>query len=442
MSAIDDTMRPWLERILQDTGPLDLYDAHTHIGSNDPDGYKQTLAELLEALDAAGARAVVFPMHEPDGYRAANDVVLAAAAVQPERLVAFCRVSPHDGALPEARRALDAGARGIKLHPRAEQFGMDEPAVAELVALADERRVPVLIHAGRGIPALGENTVRLAERYPQATLILAHAAISDLAWLWRVLPSHPNVLIDTSWWNPVDLIALFALAPPANVVWASDSPYGRPLASVVWALRCALQAGCTPGAAARDRGRHDRARGRRRARRRSSGPPPGPPTRAARPAARARRLEPVQRVRAARRGHRSGRVARAGTAGMRGRHRRARSPPCTPPCSSSSIATRPSSRRHRPGCASRRRRRYMVHALNVARTPDVPLPALPAVPAPTRAEAERSFRRCAARVARQGRRRHRGKAFEWLQARSSCAPSRRTSRRAWTGCHGRSGTGS
>ena len=123
---------------------------------------------------------------------------------------------------------------------------MDEPVVAELVALADERRVPVLIHAGRGIPALGELTVRLAERYPDATLILAHAAISDLAWLWRVLPEHPNVLIDTAWWNPVDLVALFALAPPANIVWASDSPYGRPLASAVMALRCALQAGLTP----------------------------------------------------------------------------------------------------------------------------------------------------------------------------------------------------
>jgi hypothetical protein len=32
--------------------------------------------------------------------------------------------------------------------------------------------------------------------------------------------------------------------------------------------------------------------------------------------------------------------------------------------------------------------RYLVHALNVARTPDVPLPELPGAPAPTRAEAE------------------------------------------------------
>ena len=117
--------------------------------------------------------------------------------------------------------------------------------VAELVALAHERRVPVLIHAGRGIPALGQNTVRLAERYPEARLILAHAAISDLAWLWRVLPEHPNVFIDTAWWNPTDLVALFALAPPASVLFASDSPYGRPVAAAVMALRCALQAGLT-----------------------------------------------------------------------------------------------------------------------------------------------------------------------------------------------------
>ena len=243
MTGIDGAMRPWLERIVQDTGPLDLYDAHTHIGQNDPDGYTQTPGELIAALAPAGARGVVFPMHEPDGYADANDAALAAARAHPDRLVAFCRVSPHDGALPEARRALDAGARGIKLHPRAERFGMGEPAVAELVALAHERRAPVLIHAGRGIPALGQNTVRLAERYPDARLILAHAAISDLAWLWRVLPDHPNVLIDTSWWNPVDLVALFTLAPPASVVWASDSPYGRPIASAVFALRCALQAG-------------------------------------------------------------------------------------------------------------------------------------------------------------------------------------------------------
>lgn len=238
---------PWLDALAAELGgPPELFDAHTHIGANDPDGYRQTPAELLAHLGAAGARAAVFPMHEPAGYPAANDAALAAAEAAGDRLVPYCRVDPRTDALREATRMLDAGARGIKLHPRAERFGMGEPAVRGLVALAHERRVPVLIHAGRGIPALGRDTVALASEFPRATLILAHAAISDLAWLWRVLPEHPNVLIDTAWWNPVDLIALFTLVPPANVVWASDSPYGAPVASAVIALRCALQAGLTP----------------------------------------------------------------------------------------------------------------------------------------------------------------------------------------------------
>jgi uncharacterized protein len=385
MTGIDGAMRPWLERIVHDTGPLELYDAHTHIGQNDPDGYTQTQDELIAALAPAGARGVVFPMHEPDGYAAANDAVLAAAAAYPERLVAFCRVSPHDAALPEARRALDAGARGIKLHPRAERFGMEEPAVAELVALAHDRRVPVLIHAGRGIPALGENTVRLAQRYPDATLILAHAAISDLAWLWRVLPAHPNVLIDTSWWNPVDLVALFALAPPASIVWASDSPYGRPAVAAVWGLRCALQAGCTP---AQLRGIAGGTIARVVAGERPAdlGPPPGPPAAPldlllervvsnlcsafARLAAGTDPVESLVLARLACAVGTDGPLApvHAAVLGLLDRFEAELAPP--PPGLRFPVATR-----------------YMVHALNVARTPDVPLPELPEAPPPTRREA-------------------------------------------------------
>jgi predicted TIM-barrel fold metal-dependent hydrolase len=383
---IDLLMRPWLDRIVEDTGPLDLYDAHTHIGRNDPDGYKQTPEELIAALVPAHARAVVFPLHEPDGYRAANDAVLAAVAAAPDRLVGFCRVSPHDGALAEARRALDAGARGIKLHPRAERFGMDEPAVAELVALAGERRVPVLIHAGRGIPALGEITVRLAERHPGARLILAHAAISDLAWLWRVLPSHPNVLIDTSWWNPVDLVALFSLAPPSSIVWASDSPYGRPLTSAVLALRWALQAGLTP-AQIRGVAGGTLVRVLDGLEPEDLGPPPGPPR------------APIDPLLERAISHLTGAFARivgdADPTEPLGLARLSCAVGADGPVNAVFSAVLEELDRYDaqlapppPGSRFPVALRHLVHALVIARTPDVPLPPRPDAPPPTRAEAE------------------------------------------------------
>ena len=51
------------------------------------------------------------------------------------------------------------------------------------------------------------------------------------------------MFIDTAWWNPADIIAMFSLCPPANVVWASDSPYGLPLVAACQTMRCAFQAG-------------------------------------------------------------------------------------------------------------------------------------------------------------------------------------------------------
>lgn len=242
--ALENEARRWLDATLRATGPLDLFDAHTHLGRNDPDGFKQEADELLTSLRRAGdARAITFPMCEPEGYPPANDAVREAAESSGGRLAWFCRVDPHADPVREARRCLDAGASGIKLHPRAEGFTMAHPTVAELVALAHGRGVPVLIHAGRGIPALGRDTVELADRYPRAKLILAHAAVSDLAWLIPMMPSRPNLLIDTSWWNPADLLTLFSLVPPGQILWASDSPYGDPAGSAAMQLRCALAAG-------------------------------------------------------------------------------------------------------------------------------------------------------------------------------------------------------
>jgi len=41
------------------------------------------------------------------------------------------------------------------------------------------------VHAGRGIPSLGSDAIELARAYARAPLILAHAAIAHLAWIWR-----------------------------------------------------------------------------------------------------------------------------------------------------------------------------------------------------------------------------------------------------------------
>jgi uncharacterized protein len=236
----------WLEPLLAELPGASLFDAHTHIGVNDPDGARCTAEQLLALLTPLGARAVVFPMQEPDGYGEANDLVLSEAAVSQGRLVPFCRLDPRDDPVAEASRCVERGARGIKLHPRAEAFALDATGVRDIFTFAHEQRLPVLIHAGRGIPALGRHSLELASEFPDSRIILAHAAVSELSWIWGHLPDHPNVFIDTSWWNPVDLVTLFAYAPPGRILFASDAPYGVPAMNAILTLRCAVQAGLSP----------------------------------------------------------------------------------------------------------------------------------------------------------------------------------------------------
>ncbi len=242
----DSALRPWFDALRESVPGLRLFDSHTHTGASDPDGFTCSVYELVEALELVDARGVVFTMHEPTGYSEANDRVLAEVAASDGKLIAYCRLDPHDRPVAEAERCLAAGARGLKLHPRAERFSLADPSVEPIFALANERRLPVVIHAGRGIPALGRHVLGHAERFAHARPILAHAGVSDLAWIWRHLDDHPNVFFDTAWWSTLDLLTLFNVVPPGRILWASDLPYGTPLQSAVLALRCALEAGLSP----------------------------------------------------------------------------------------------------------------------------------------------------------------------------------------------------
>jgi predicted TIM-barrel fold metal-dependent hydrolase len=276
----DDPIKPFYADLAATLPPgAAWFDVHTHVGSNDPDGFRCTADEVVACLDRAGhAQALVFAMQEPDGYPAANDRVLADAEASAGRLRALCRLDPHADPMPEARRCLAAGAVGVKLHPRAERFQLSEPAVEEIVALAGERRLPVMVHAGRGIPALGRDAVALARRHPDARIVLAHAGISDLSWIWAEARVLPNLFFDTSWWNVADLTALFATVAPGQIVYGSDIPYGSGIWSGLIALRLAASVGLTPEVTAEIVGGQLRRllAGEDPA---DLGPPPGPPDR-------------------------------------------------------------------------------------------------------------------------------------------------------------------
>lgn len=221
---------------------IEPFDVHAHTGV-DVDGTTRTADEHVSALEAISGRSVVFPLCVDTGYEAENRRVIEESRRHPDRLVPFARLDPRVSATADAGAALDAGARGFKLHPRAEDFRLDHPGVEAIAGVAAEARAPVLIHAGTGVGSFGETIIRLADRHRECPIVLAHAAVSDLVWLADVAAEHPNLFFDTSWWNPSDLLALFALVPPGQVLFGSDEPYMDLELVLAIALRCARFAG-------------------------------------------------------------------------------------------------------------------------------------------------------------------------------------------------------
>jgi hypothetical protein len=224
----------------------DVFDAHTHLG-DDIDGMVGERDELLTIQHAYRVtRSFVFCLDEPDrnpSFTAANDRTLAHAAAAPGELVPFVRLDLDQRPIVEARRCLDLGARGIKLHPRAQRFLPDDPRLEPVFALAAERRVPILIHGGRGLPPIADSLARLLDRHCPPALIVAHAGIVDLAAMARNFAGRPGVFFDTSVWSALDLLDLYRLVPPEQIVYASDYPYGRQPNSLLLAVRTARAAG-------------------------------------------------------------------------------------------------------------------------------------------------------------------------------------------------------
>lgn len=244
-----ESIREWFEAA-QHYLPAgaEVWDAHTHTGQNDPDGVRGTDARLLEKLDEARqAGAVIATNQDPAGYEEPNDRILSEAQASGGRLIPFLRIDPRQGdaAVDEAQRSIAAGHRGIKLHPRAERFELSDTVVRRVLELAARAGLPVLVHAGRGIPSLGRDAARLCDEIDGLRLILAHAAISDLSWLGPTVTDHPGLYFDTAWWDVTDLLALFAWVPPGRIVYASDTPYGHPALGFVLTMRVAASAGYT-----------------------------------------------------------------------------------------------------------------------------------------------------------------------------------------------------
>lgn len=212
-----------------------IVDAHLHLDERLGSAL-EAARELENQLAAAGiARAIVLHLEtQPWSVEEVSE-----ALAQCSRLRGFINVHPeHADAEARLRDGIERfGYIGLKLHPRLQEYGVDDASTIRLVSAAGEMGVPVLVDAFPDGTHLmqGFSPVRyavLAKQCPRTRIIWAHMGghyVMDFMMLAKRLP---NVYVDFSYSLlyyqrssvPVDMAYAMRSMRFERVFYGSDYP--------------------------------------------------------------------------------------------------------------------------------------------------------------------------------------------------------------------------
>ena len=183
-----------------------------------------------------GINALALDMHTP------NDVIAEYVTADPERIVGFMSVDPHQpDALDEVDRcASDLGLKGIKMSPVYQDYDPTELRAGNIHAKAQELGLPIIVHAAfQGMskaPMEWANPLSydpVARDFPDLKLVLAHMGIPWHAEAMIMVRKHPNVYADVSichlrpWWMYQALMAFHESDVMHKLLFGSDFPFGK-----------------------------------------------------------------------------------------------------------------------------------------------------------------------------------------------------------------------
>lgn len=207
----------------------EIIDSHTHIdkvGWYDP---PETIIRLID--EARIERAIVMTYADIPGPRhpEALEYIAEACAQYPDRLIGYARMDPSYGeqAIDLFEKAiLHYRMKGLKLHPVSTRQHPTSEGTVELVRKAAELNAPVLFHCGDEENTLPLQIARLAERVPEAKIILGHCGgyfhVKDAI---RVAQRYANIYLETSAMPYPSMIRQAVAAVGADrVLFASDGP--------------------------------------------------------------------------------------------------------------------------------------------------------------------------------------------------------------------------
>lgn len=182
-----------------------VIDAHLHITHNG-EWFGQSIdasCGLLKAQMKAGGvdKGLILSL----AHLNQNDFVFSVCEKSDGTLFALAGIDPLIHGMEYLRGYMDTTYfKGIKLHPRRENFSPMNPKIFPLYEEASEKKIPINFDVFGHTEKLPMEELRptvfdrLAKKFPGLTMVLSHCCVPWVMEAFFVAKSNPNVYLDCS----------------------------------------------------------------------------------------------------------------------------------------------------------------------------------------------------------------------------------------------------
>lgn len=197
-----------------------IIDFHTHVGQNK--FVSSTTKDLQQEMQKNNiTHSVCFML---GNNVKENSLILAQES--PTNIIPFFRFDPKNTTAEELNLCLPK-FKGVKLHPRLENFDPLDPTFDKLFKIIEEHHLPIIIHTRKENDANTDpdRLITLVERYPKITFIFGHFA-NGVDSVFAKLKDLPNLYIETSIVSSPAIIEMTVTKyGSTKILFGSDYPY-------------------------------------------------------------------------------------------------------------------------------------------------------------------------------------------------------------------------
>ena len=180
-----------------------IIDAHTHMGPNyGADMALSSPEDMIAVMDRENIETIICAphrsLHDPGaGNRHLEDVMKK----YPGRVMGYYTFNPNyeEMFLESIENVINVpGYVGLKFLPTYHRYPLDGSNFKKALEFANKHKLCILIHTwGNNDPHNGPRHINmLADKYPDATLIMGHSAPGELDQAIEVVKTHDNVYLD------------------------------------------------------------------------------------------------------------------------------------------------------------------------------------------------------------------------------------------------------